>query len=70
MSTSAPAMPVADEAKVARLMSRAATMPLSPEWLVLDAGAPVDVFEAARRLGFVGELKVVPRSNYVRVRKA
>ncbi|WNT44375.1 hypothetical protein SEA_MABODAMACA_59 [Microbacterium phage Mabodamaca] len=57
-------LPIADEARVERLLSRAL---VRDDDVVLDDGAPVDVFEAARRLGFEGRLRVIPDSRMVRV---
>lgn len=57
-------MPKPDEAKVKRLL---ATALVREDYVVLFAGAPVDVFEAAKRLGFEGRLRVIRATDYVRV---
>jgi len=59
-------MPQADEAKVETLMRRAL---VKADAVILDAVAPVDVFEAARRLGFEGRLQVIRGTNMVRVER-
>ncbi len=58
------AMPTPDEAKVASLMSGAR---VEATRVILGNGAPVDVFEAAKRLGFTGHLRVIRGTSYVAV---
>ena len=63
---SAATMPQADEARVERLMRRANTRAAE---VILDAEAPVDVYEAARRLGYTGRLQVIRGTNMVRIER-
>lgn len=59
-------MPQPNEYAVSLLMNTAG---LREDYVLLHGRAPVDVFEAARRLGYHGRLRVVPGSDFVRVER-